>query len=185
MEEALLVRQRTAQQGRAVGATARGTVKMAIARGIAIAAGISIHVYLARALEPELYGLLAVVTSIVVWWKVGCGALLGSSTAYFIARAGSGWRQVAGSAVQTAIVVSVAAGGALLAAASVFSRILGDGSLAGYIRLFSVDVMLYPIFTTVGQVVRGRRRYGVWAALIALYWTAKVIHSLSLGWSAV
>ena len=41
--------------------TARGTVKLAIAHVVMAACGIATHIYLTRALQPQLYGLLAVV----------------------------------------------------------------------------------------------------------------------------
>ena len=43
--------------------TARGTVKLALAQLVMAGCGVATHIYLTSALQPKLYGVLAVVTS--------------------------------------------------------------------------------------------------------------------------
>ncbi len=154
-------------------ATARGTTKIAAAQLITAGVGVIIHVYLARALAPELYGVLAVVVSVIAWWQWTGVALLASSTAHFVARAQDKWRQVAGTAVQTAMVWSLVLAAGSAASAPLVARALRDTSLTGYLWLFSLDLALYPLFHILVQVSRGRRRYGHYTGALIVYWVVK------------
>ncbi len=154
-------------------ATARGTTKAVIAQMVAAGCGLAIHVYLARALLPELYGVLAVVTSVISWWEWSGIALLAGATTHFVARAADNWKQVAGTAAQTALISSLLLAAGSILAAPVIAGALGDPRLTGYIWLFTIDLAAYPLFHVFAQVSRGRRRYGRWAGALMIYWVAK------------
>ncbi len=83
--------------------TARGTVKLTIAQVVMVACGAATHIYLTRALEPKLYGLLAVVTSVIVWWEAIGEALVRNATTRFVAEAGERWQSPASTAVRTTL----------------------------------------------------------------------------------
>ena len=153
--------------------TARGTVKLAIAQVVMAACGIATHIYLTRALQPQLYGLLAVVTSVIIWWEAVGEALVRNATTRFVAEAGEQWRPAASSAVR----MTLAWGGLLvilgLLSAPLVSRMLGDPRLVPYLWLFSADLALFPLFITLAEVLAGRRRYTFYAGSWAIYWLAK------------
>ncbi|MFW6437928.1 MAG: lipopolysaccharide biosynthesis protein [Armatimonadota bacterium] len=148
-------------------------MKIAASMAVAAAAGFFIHVYLARALQPELYGVLAVVTSIVVWWEAGASSLLRQATERMVAAAGDAWRAVAGSSVRLSIVSSVLLTVACWLLAPLIADALGDARLSGYIRLMSIDIPLFVLYSTWLSVLNGRRRYGSRALSSIAYWVAK------------
>lgn len=140
---------------------------------VAAGCGLAIHVYLARALLPDLYGVLAVVTSVISWWEWSGIALLAGATTHFVARAADNWKQVAGTAVQTALITSLLLAAGSILAAPAIAGALGDPRLTGYLWLFTIDLAAYPLFHVFAQVSRGRRRYGRWAGALIIYWVAK------------
>jgi len=132
-------------------------------------------VYLARALEPELYGLFAVVVSVVVWWELSLGALFRQATERAVAAADDEWRAVAGSAVRSALIISALSAATCYAVAPWMAKALGDARLADYIRLMSLDIPLWVLWATWTSVLNGRRLYGRRSISAIAYWSAKAI----------
>jgi len=167
-------------------ATARGTVKIALSMGVAAVAGLVLHVYLARALQPELYGIVAVVTSVIVWWEAATGALVRQATERMVAGAGEAWRGVAGSSVRTALATSIVVAAASFAVAPLIGSALEDPRLTGYIRLMSLDIPLWVLWVAWTAVLNGQRHYGRRALSTAAYWAGKAVlicGLVALGWS--
>ncbi len=163
--------------------TARGTVKLAIAQVVMAACGIATHIYLTRALQPQLYGVLAVVTSVIIWWEAVGEALVRNATTRFVAEAGEQWRPVASSAVRMTMVWGAGLMILGLLTAPLVSRALGRPELTTYLWLFSIDLALFPLFISLAEVLAGRRRYTSYAGSWALYWLAKA--ALVIGLVAV
>ncbi|MBD3291980.1 MAG: oligosaccharide flippase family protein [Armatimonadia bacterium] len=155
--------------------TARGTVKIVLSMVVAAVAGLVIHTYLARTLKPEFYGLLVVVTSVVVWWELALGALFRQATERAVAASGDRWPDVAGSAIRSAILLSALSAAACYAMAPWIADALGDDRLAEYIRLMSLDIPLWVLWAVWTSVLNGRRRYGLRAGSAITYWTAKAL----------
>ena len=166
--------------------TARGTVKLALAQLVMAGCGVATHIYLTRALQPELYGKLAVVTSVIIWWEAVGGALVRNATTRFVAEADERWPGVASSAIRTTIgwgAVLVILG---VVSAPLVGEMLGDPQLVPYLWLFSADLALFPLFIALAEVLAGRRRYSFYAGSWAIYWLAKaalVIVLVALGLS--
>ncbi len=166
--------------------TARGTVKLTLAQLVMAGCGVAIHIYLTRALQPKLYGVLAVVTSVIIWWEAIGEALVRNATTRFVAEADEQWRGVASSAIRTTLgwgAVLVILG---IASAPLVSRMLGDPQLVPYLWLFSADLALFPLFIALAEVLAGRRKYSFYAGSWAIYWLAKaglVIGLVALGLS--
>ncbi|UCE19901.1 MAG: lipopolysaccharide biosynthesis protein [Gemmatimonadota bacterium] len=156
-------------------ATAKGTVKIAIANVIRLVSGLGLHVYLARTLEPQLYGTLAVVTSIIVWWELVGRALLIDSTTRFVAAAEHDWEGVAGTAIRVTAVWSLLLLVFCAATAPLTARVLRDVSLIPYLWLFSLDLALFPLYQTFLRILSGRRKYGYRAGAEIFYWLGKTL----------
>jgi len=166
--------------------TARGTVKLALAQLVMAGCGVATHIYLTRALQPKLYGVLAVVTSVIIWWEAVGEALVRNATTRFVAEAEDRWPTVASSAIRT----TLGWGGLLVilgvVSAPLISRMLGDPQLVPYLWLFSADLALFPLFIALAEVLAGQRRYSFYAGSWAIYWLAKaglVIGLVALGLS--
>lgn len=166
--------------------TARGTVKLVLAQLVMAGCGVATHVYLTRALQPQLYGVLAVVTSVIIWWEAVGEALVRNATTRFVAEADERWPGVASSAIRTTLgwgAVLVILG---VVSAPLVSRMLGDPQLVPYLWLFSADLALFPLFIALAEILAGRRKYSFYAGSWAVYWLAKaalVIGLVALGLS--
>jgi len=166
--------------------TARGTVKLVLAQLVMAGCGVATHIYLTRALQPKLYGVLAVVTSVIIWWEAVGGALVRNATTRFVAEADERWPGVASSAIRATL--SWGAGLVILGVVSapLVSQMLGDPQLVAYLWLFSADLALFPLFIALAEVLAGRRLYSFYAGSWAIYWLAKaalVIGLVALGLS--
>jgi O-antigen/teichoic acid export membrane protein len=159
------------RSGRAI---AKGTLKLSAATLTAMVCGLGLQLYLARALQPYWYGVLAVVTSVIVWWETVGTALLQTSTAQFVARAGLEWKLVAGMAIRTTFVWGVLLAAACVAVTPLIARALGDLSFAPYLWLFSLDLLLFPLYQTLLCILNGRRQYGYQARAAMVYWVGKL-----------
>ncbi len=160
--------------------TARGTVKLALAQLVMAGCGVATHIYLTRALQPKLYGVLAVVTSVIIWWEAVGEALVRNATTRFVAEAEERWPGVASSAIRTTLgwgAVLVILG---VVSAPLVSEMLGDPQLVPYLWLFSADLALFPLFIALAEVLAGRRRYSFYAGSWAIYWLAKAALVISL-----
>lgn len=156
-------------------ATARGAVKIGTSMATAAAAGLIIHIVLARTLQPELYGALAVVTSVIVWWESASSAFLAQATERMVAAAGDAWGGVAGTSVRLSLATGVLLAAALWAGAPAVADVLGDARLTAYVRLMTPDIPLFVLWATWLAVLNGRRRYGGRAFSTIAYWVAKAV----------
>jgi len=166
--------------------TAHGTVKLALAQLTMAGCGVATHIYLTRALQPKLYGILAVVTSVIIWWEAVGEALVRNATTRFVAEAHERWPGVASSAIRTALGWGTGLVILGVVSAPLVSELLGDPKLVPYLWLFSVDLALFPLFIALAEVLAGRRRYSFYAGSWAIYWLAKaalVIGLVAMGLS--
>jgi len=143
--------------------------------GVAALAGVALHVYLARELQPELYGVLAVVTSIIIWWELSGAALVRQATERAVAAAGDAWRGVVGTSVRTTVVWGLGLMIACELTAPAIASALGDPQLTSYIRLMALGIPLWILWSVWVAILNGRRRYGLRALSVAGYWVAKAL----------
>ncbi len=160
--------------------TARGTVKLGLAQLVMAGCGVATHIYLTRALQPKLYGVLAVVTSVIIWWEAIGEALVRNATTRFVAETDEQWRGAASSAIRTTLgwgTVLMILG---ITSAPLVSQMLAAPQLVPYLWLFSADLMLFPLFIALAEVLAGRRKYSFYAGSWAIYWLAKAALMIGL-----
>ncbi len=155
--------------------TARGAVKTSLSRLVMVVCGLAIQVFLARALQPELYGVLAVVTSVIVWWQLLAYSLLGNATIRFVAAAGDAWREVARTSLRGQMAWGTILAVACFLTSPLIARLLGDPGLTPYLWLFTPVIPIYGMFEAVKRVLIGRRRFGADAASWVWYWLARLV----------
>jgi O-antigen/teichoic acid export membrane protein len=164
-----------ATAGRPPRATARGALQGFAAQAFMAVCGLAIHAILTRKLAPDLYGALAVVTSVIVWWELLGVHLFQRAATRYVAAAGESWRDVAGSALAGTALWCALLSLASFLLSSPIARALGDPALAPYLRLFSLDIVVFGLFQVGRAVLIGRRDYRGYAVTIALYWAFKVL----------
>jgi O-antigen/teichoic acid export membrane protein len=159
--------------------TALGTVQILLAQALLVPTGIVIAGFLTRRLGPELYGLLIVASTIVLWVELSTHQLMGRATIKFVAEA-EDWRPVASALVRTQFLISMATGVLLAATAPLLARWLQAPELTKYLRLFAIDLPIYGLAAILQSIMIGRGSYGQRAIAIAARWLTRLLLTLLL-----
>jgi O-antigen/teichoic acid export membrane protein len=122
--------------------TLDGTVRVFLAEALILPTGLITTAILTRELGPEGYGWFTLAASAVAWIEWGIAAFFARAAFLFVAQAEE-WRPVASMILRLRLLVSIAAALALAALAEPIAMLLNEPALAGYLRLFAIDI---PIF---------------------------------------
>jgi O-antigen/teichoic acid export membrane protein len=158
---------------------ARGTLMLLGAQGLALAAGFLIATFLTRRLGPSDYGAYAVVMNVVTWAEIAINALFRQATIKLLAEADD-WQAATSSLIriQTAVGIGVAA--LLAACAAPISGWLNAPELAGYLRLYSLDVPITALSGVTTAALLGRGAFGKAALVNGLTWGGRLVLALVL-----
>ena len=152
---------------------AKGTLKLFSAQALGLVAGLCIAIYLTRQLGPELYGLYAVVASIVLWFQLVVTLMFSGTTIKFIAEA-TDWRVVASTLARSQLIVSLVATALLVAAAPVLASWLRTPELTGYLRLLALGIPLFALGRIHRSTLIGGGLFGRGALVSASNWIARL-----------
>src|SRR5688500_5834064 len=148
----------------AVGAALGGTLRIFIGEAILLPTGLVTAAYLTRRLGTSDYGLLTLVSAFVAWVEWSVSAVFSRATLKFVGEADD-WRPLGGTIVRLHFVAGAACTAAIVVLAGPLSRLFGEPSIAGDLRLLALQV---PVFC-VAQAMRnilvaiGRYRARAWA----------------------
>lgn len=156
-----------------------GSVRVFLAEALILPTGLLTAACLTRALGPAGYGIFTLAATITAWtaW----------TTATPFARAGiklvssaSDWRPVATTIVRINLMLGLAAVSGLWLVAPVAASAFRESTLKFYLRLFSIDVMLFSLVQAHLQVLVGLGRFNERAASSGVLWTARLVLVVSL-----
>src|SRR5207245_459384 len=111
---------------------------------LSLPAGVLIVVFLSRQLGPELYGVLAVASAIVLFLEISVTNLFRAANVKFVAEA-LDRRAVASAMAQMQFMVGLGAAALLIAAAPALAVWLKSDELTLYLRLFALDIPLFAL----------------------------------------
>jgi len=152
----------------------RGTLYLMLAQGVFLASGYLVHAGLGRILGPQQYGTFGVVIALVTIFNL----LLTSGFPLAASRYTAMHPRNLGGIKKAAekILLPAAASVFLLyfSLADTIALMLGDRSLAPYIRISAFIIPIYAIFTLHTGLLNGLREYGKQAKSQLTYNTAKV-----------
>lgn len=126
-----------------------GTIRVLLAEGLLLPAGLAIAAFLTRWLGPGGYGLYTLAAAIV-WWVESCVTSIFSRATVKLVGTAQDWKQWGTTVVQVHLLISMFAAGVLCLLSSPLAALLNEPRLAGYLRLFALDI---PIFS-LGQTHR-------------------------------
>jgi O-antigen/teichoic acid export membrane protein len=135
------MKQRSAHPTREVLA---GTLRVFLADMMILPTGLLTTAYLTRRLGPEGYGLFILAATVIAWVEWSVAALFSRTTIKFVSEA-QDWRPVGAAVVWLHLVTSVAAMLLLALLAGPLAALLHEPHLAGYLRLFSLDIPLFSL----------------------------------------
>ncbi len=151
-----------------------GVIVTLVAEGIALPAGLITAMVMTRGLGPEIYGRFTVVATtlaITEWLLI---AVLARAVVKFVAEADD-WRPVAGTSFRMYALSGLAIGAAFWALAGPIAAVLDDPILAGYFRLFAVQIPIFAAGAAGRNVLAGQARYREQAMASAVGWTGRVV----------
>jgi len=123
--------------------TLDGTIWNFLGDGLALPLGLLVSVFLTRRLGPEGYGLYALVTGTVLWVEWSIAGLFSRATVKVIGEAGN-WQQVGAGIMRLYLLAGVSVALLFYLLANPLAAFMGEPAIAGYLRLFAVDI---PLFT--------------------------------------
>lgn len=158
----------------------RGVLFLTISKFYFILAGYAIFFGLPRLLGEELFGLFAIVNSIVAILN----AALVYGTIQMVSKFVSQEEEHGGAVLKSALKLQVAVGGSIFAAyyfsAPLIARCHNDPDLVPFLRLSSLIVICYAFYAIYMGYINGRKRFGLQATLDMSYSTLKMLFMLSL-----
>jgi len=172
-------------EARVNSAVIRGTLLLMIGQIVFVLSGYVINIMLSRQLGVEQYGIFGVVMSVLVW--VELSVIVGIPTALqkFIGEDQShayALRKVAFSMqVKYSIVIFLL----FFLSAGVLADLLNDHSLAFYLRVASIDIVLYALYRLFINVHNGMKNFGKQTLASIVYAVGKMVAIFVLVWQGM
>lgn len=153
---------------------AHGTAAVLVAEALALPTGLVTAGVLTRALGPGDYGLLTLTATIVGWIEWTLTSMLARPTIRFVSQSHD--KEAIASVVVWLHAVLGATGLVLVVLLSEpAARWLGEASLAPYLRLFALDVIVFALAQAHRNVLVGLGRYTARAWATAGRWVARLV----------
>jgi O-antigen/teichoic acid export membrane protein len=153
---------------------ARGTLMLLGVQVLALGAGFLIAMFLTRRLGPGSYGTYSVVFNIVTWVEVAVNALFRQATIKLLSEA-EDWQGAVSSLIRTQTAVGVAVAALLVVCAAPISAWLNNPDLAGYLRLYSIDIPITALYGVTTAALVGRAAFGRAALVNGLAWGGRLV----------
>jgi len=151
-----------------------GTARVFLAESLLLPTGLLTAAYLARRLGPEAYGLFTVAAAIIAWIEWSITSLFARASVKLVADARS-WQQI-GSTILSVYLSASLAGGLLLAGlAAPLADLLNKPELAGYMRLFAIDIPLFCLAQAHRNILVGLGHYTEQAFAAATRWLTRLV----------
>ncbi|MCC7362153.1 MAG: oligosaccharide flippase family protein [Anaerolineales bacterium] len=162
---------------------AGGTLQVFVAEALVLPTGFLTAAFLTRRLGPEGYGLLALASSLIAWLEWSLASILARAVVKFVAEADD-WRPVATASLRAHFGLGLALAALVWLVAPAAAAVLGEPALAGYLRLFALDLPLFSLAHAHRQVLTGRGDFGGRALAAGARWVTRlfvVVLLVSLG----
>jgi O-antigen/teichoic acid export membrane protein len=156
-----------------------GAVSIVLGEGLFFPTGLLTVAFLTRRLGPEGYGLLVLAMAPVLWVEWSIAALFARATVKLTGDAGD-WRPLGDAVARVHLVIGAAAGASLALAAGPLGALLGEPALAGYLRLYSLDVPLLALIHAHRSLLVGVGGYRPRGLASACRWTARLVLVVAL-----
>jgi O-antigen/teichoic acid export membrane protein len=150
-----------------------GSLQNALGLAVCLATGLVTAGILSRHLGPAAYGLLGLTVSIVFMVEMTITAGFKRSTEKLIAETPN-WKPIAAKALQTQLILSMAALLFLFFLAPVLASLLKTPELTFTLRIYAISLPIGSTFGVFQSILTGQGRYRQRAVLTALYWLVRL-----------
>lgn len=157
----------------------RGSVVLTASRIVTVGLAYALNVFLARELGPELFGLLAVVITVLAWFELFVAEALPLWVVRVIDPSGDE-ALIPRSYLIAQLALAVMLGAALIIAAPLLARVFGQPEDTALFRIAALDLPLFALFVLLQGVTLGAGAYVTRAATEVGYSLTKLIGTVVL-----
>lgn len=151
-----------------------GTARGFAAEALLVPVGILTAAFLSRRFGPDGYGLLTLVGVLVVFVESNVAAALSRPAIKAVCEADD-WRAVGSTVLRLYLLAGVGLMLLLWATAAPLAALLGEPSLASYLRIFALDVPVFCLTQAHRSIVLGLGRYRERAFATVARWVARLV----------
>jgi len=156
------------------GSVAKGTICLIMERVTFLVIGYAIHLFLARYLGPEMYGIYGVVISLLIWAELTVITGIPTAVKKYVAENSHLVKIIKNNAVRMQVYHSGVVFVLLLGLSPVIAAILGDKRIGSYMIIAVIDVPVYALFHLYLGVINGMRDFERQAMSMVAYSLSKV-----------
>jgi O-antigen/teichoic acid export membrane protein len=146
---------------------------------ILLPTGLVTAAVLTRTLGPRGYGVFSVAATFITWLGLTTTTLLARAAVKFVSEADE-WHSVATGVLRWRLAIGGAAALVVAAASTPIARLLGESTLAPYLAVFAVDLLLFNLARAHRDVLTGRGRFREVAAVSAARWISRLVFIVAL-----
>jgi len=161
-----------------------GSLRILIAEGLILPTGLITAAFLTRHLGPSKYGLFTLASIVVLWIEFFVTSAFSRAAIKLIGDA-EDWRPWGGTLVRFYFLAGVLAAVLLWLGSGELGRLLGEPAMAGYLRLFALDIPIFSLATAHRDILVGMRRYRERALASAVRWIARLVLIVVLIWAGL
>jgi len=151
-----------------------GSIRVFLAEALFPLTALITTAFLTRRLGPEGYGLLVLAATLVVSVEVSINSLFSRAAIKFVGDA-EDWRPIGSAIARLHLIVSGSAAGLLVLLSVPLAQLLNEPALAGYLRLFALDIPLASLAHAYRSVLVGSGRFAQGALMSAGRWIARLL----------
>ncbi|HEX7977919.1 MAG TPA: oligosaccharide flippase family protein [Gemmatimonadaceae bacterium] len=141
---------------------------------ILLPTGLVTAAVLTRTLGPRGYGVFSVAATFITWLGFTTTTLLARAAVKFVSEADV-WRPVATGVLRWRLAIGGLAALVVALASVPIARVLGESTLAPYLAVFAIDLLLFNLARAHRDVLTGRGRFREVAAVSAARWTSRLV----------
>ena len=151
-----------------------GTIRVFLGEMLLLPTGLLTAAYLTRKLAPEGYGLFTVSAMMVAWIEWSIAAIFAGAALKLIGEAVD-WRPIGAAVARLHFVLGGATALALWLCASPIAVVLKGPELAGYLRLFAIDIPIFSLAQAHRSILVGIGGFQQRAMVTAIRWIARLL----------
>jgi O-antigen/teichoic acid export membrane protein len=151
-----------------------GTIRVFLGEMLLLPTGLLTAAYLTRKLAPEGYGLFTVSAGMVAWIEWSVAAIFAGAALKLIGEADD-WRPIGAAVARLHFVLGGAIALTLWLCASPIAIVLKAPDLAGYLRLFAIDIPIFSLAQAHRSILVGIGGFQQRAMVTAIRWIARLL----------
>ena len=161
-----------------------GSFRILIAEALLLPTGLITAAFLTRYLGPSDYGLFTLASVVVLWIEFIVTSAFSRAAIKLIGDA-EDWRPWGSTLVRYYLLAGTVAALLLWLGSGQLARVLGEPAMAGYLRLFALDIPIYSLATAHRDILVGMRCYRARALAAAARWITRMILIVVLVWAGL